>query len=237
MTCLGAAQVRIAHAEVDDVGAAGARGGLQPVDLLEDVRRQALARGGSRSSWQCVLPVRSGVVGAAAAMRSAVGGSASEVPRRLLGPRLRGWLRPGGRVRRGGRRRSACRRPSRLPGLIDSMRPCAAASSAAGLDLELARRRVHPHREMSVSPGARDRLEPGPPASARVESTAKPGAATASSISCLLRHLAAEGQEGDPWSKPAPLRARGAADEDRTRCGPKHHAENPFVSRGRDHSP
>ena len=34
-------QVRIAHAEVDDVGAGVPRGRLGPVDLLEDVRRQA----------------------------------------------------------------------------------------------------------------------------------------------------------------------------------------------------
>ena len=33
-------QVGIAHAEVDDVGAARAGAGLQPVDLLEHVRRQ-----------------------------------------------------------------------------------------------------------------------------------------------------------------------------------------------------
>ena len=33
-------QVGIAHAEIDDVGAARAGAGLQPVDLLEDVRRQ-----------------------------------------------------------------------------------------------------------------------------------------------------------------------------------------------------
>ena len=34
-------QVRVAHAEIDDVGAAGAGLGLELVDLLEDVRRQA----------------------------------------------------------------------------------------------------------------------------------------------------------------------------------------------------
>ncbi len=38
---LGRRQVGIAHAEVDDVGAGGAGLGLEPVDLLEDVRRQA----------------------------------------------------------------------------------------------------------------------------------------------------------------------------------------------------
>ena len=35
-------QIRIAHAEVDDVGALRSGGGLDPVDLLEDVRREAL---------------------------------------------------------------------------------------------------------------------------------------------------------------------------------------------------
>ena len=39
---LGRRQVGIAHAEIDDVGAAGAGRGLDPVDLLEDVGRQAL---------------------------------------------------------------------------------------------------------------------------------------------------------------------------------------------------
>ncbi len=34
--------VRIAHAEIDDVLAAGTRAGLQLVDLLEDIRRQPL---------------------------------------------------------------------------------------------------------------------------------------------------------------------------------------------------
>ena len=34
--------VGIAHAEIDDVGAPRPRGGLQPVDLGEHVRRQAL---------------------------------------------------------------------------------------------------------------------------------------------------------------------------------------------------
>ena len=34
-------QVRVAHAEIDDVGAGGASLGLELVDLLEDVRRQA----------------------------------------------------------------------------------------------------------------------------------------------------------------------------------------------------
>ena len=38
---LGRGQVRIAHAEIDDVGAAGAGLGLELVDLLEDIRRQA----------------------------------------------------------------------------------------------------------------------------------------------------------------------------------------------------
>ena len=38
----GRGQVGIAHAEVDDVGAAGARLGLEPVYLLEDIGRQAL---------------------------------------------------------------------------------------------------------------------------------------------------------------------------------------------------
>ena len=35
-------QVRVAHTKIDDVGATGTRGGLQPVHLGEDVRRQAL---------------------------------------------------------------------------------------------------------------------------------------------------------------------------------------------------
>ena len=34
-------QVGVAHAEIDDVGAGGARARLQPIDLLEDVRRQS----------------------------------------------------------------------------------------------------------------------------------------------------------------------------------------------------
>ena len=38
---LGRGQVGIAHAEIDDVGAGGAGLGLELVDLLEDVRRQA----------------------------------------------------------------------------------------------------------------------------------------------------------------------------------------------------
>ena len=33
-------QVGIAHAEIDDVGAGGARARLQAIDLLEDIRRQ-----------------------------------------------------------------------------------------------------------------------------------------------------------------------------------------------------
>ena len=37
---LGRGQVGIAHAEIDDVGAAGAGLGLELVDLLEDIRRQ-----------------------------------------------------------------------------------------------------------------------------------------------------------------------------------------------------
>lgn len=37
---LGGRKVRIAHAEVDDVGPARSRAGLQTVDLFEDVRRQ-----------------------------------------------------------------------------------------------------------------------------------------------------------------------------------------------------
>jgi len=39
---LGRRQIGIAHAEVDDVGAACARLGLQAIDLLEDIRGQAL---------------------------------------------------------------------------------------------------------------------------------------------------------------------------------------------------
>ena len=39
---LGRLQVRVAHAEIDDVGAVGAGGGLDAVHLLEDVRGQAL---------------------------------------------------------------------------------------------------------------------------------------------------------------------------------------------------
>ncbi|MDF9864667.1 hypothetical protein M2437_003649 [Methylorubrum pseudosasae] len=35
-------EIGIAHAEIDDVGAAGSGGGLDPVHLLEDVRRKAL---------------------------------------------------------------------------------------------------------------------------------------------------------------------------------------------------
>ena len=38
---LGRGEIGIAHAEVDDVGAGGAGLGLELVDLLEDVRRQA----------------------------------------------------------------------------------------------------------------------------------------------------------------------------------------------------
>src|SRR5262249_12476402 len=37
---LGGRQVGVAHAEIDDVGAARAGAGLQPIYLLEDVRRQ-----------------------------------------------------------------------------------------------------------------------------------------------------------------------------------------------------
>src|SRR4029079_3697543 len=39
-------QVRVAHAEIDDVGAAIAGEGLGPVDLLEDVGREAAGWGG-----------------------------------------------------------------------------------------------------------------------------------------------------------------------------------------------
>src|SRR5208282_3524329 len=38
---LGRGQVGVAHAEIDDIGAAGAGLGLELVDLLEDIRRQA----------------------------------------------------------------------------------------------------------------------------------------------------------------------------------------------------
>ncbi len=38
---LGGGQIGIAHAEIDDVGAAGASLRLELVDLLEDIRRQA----------------------------------------------------------------------------------------------------------------------------------------------------------------------------------------------------
>ena len=38
---LGRGQVRVAHPEIDDVGAGGAGLGLELVDLLEDVRRQS----------------------------------------------------------------------------------------------------------------------------------------------------------------------------------------------------
>ena len=38
---LGRRQIRIAHSEIDDVGAGGASLGLELVDLFEDVRRQA----------------------------------------------------------------------------------------------------------------------------------------------------------------------------------------------------
>jgi hypothetical protein len=37
----GRGQVGVAHAEVDDIGAAGPRLGLELIDLLEDIRRQA----------------------------------------------------------------------------------------------------------------------------------------------------------------------------------------------------
>ena len=40
MHVLGRGQIGVAHAEIDDVGAAGAGLGLELVDLLEDVRRQ-----------------------------------------------------------------------------------------------------------------------------------------------------------------------------------------------------
>ena len=53
---LGRGQIRIAHAKVDDVGAAGASLGLELVDLLEDVRRQAPhpVEVAHRSYWPCV---------------------------------------------------------------------------------------------------------------------------------------------------------------------------------------
>ena len=39
---VGAREIRITEAEIDDVATRGARLGLQPVDLGEDVRRQAV---------------------------------------------------------------------------------------------------------------------------------------------------------------------------------------------------
>ena len=39
--CLRGRQVRIAHTQIDDVGALRPGAGLQPVDLLEDIRRQS----------------------------------------------------------------------------------------------------------------------------------------------------------------------------------------------------
>ena len=44
---LGRGQVWVAHAEIDDVRAAGASLSLELVDLLEDVRRQGGTRGNS----------------------------------------------------------------------------------------------------------------------------------------------------------------------------------------------
>ena len=37
----GRGQIGVAHAKIDDVGAGGAGLGLELVDLLEDIRRQA----------------------------------------------------------------------------------------------------------------------------------------------------------------------------------------------------
>ncbi len=58
---LGRLEVRIAHAEIDDVGAVGPGGGLDAVDLLEDVGRQALdaveIRHGSRPRAESGIPV------------------------------------------------------------------------------------------------------------------------------------------------------------------------------------
>ena len=53
---LGRRQIRIAHAEIDDVGAGGAGLGLELVDLLEDVRRQAPhpVEVAHRSKWPLV---------------------------------------------------------------------------------------------------------------------------------------------------------------------------------------
>ena len=53
MTCLRRGQIGIAHAEIDDVGAGGAGLGLELVDLLEDVRRQAPhpVKVAHRSKW------------------------------------------------------------------------------------------------------------------------------------------------------------------------------------------
>jgi len=54
---LGRGQVGIAHAEVDDVSAAGASLGLELVDLFEDVRRQTPhpVKIAHRSHWPWVL--------------------------------------------------------------------------------------------------------------------------------------------------------------------------------------
>ena len=50
---LGRGQIGVAHAEIDDVGAGGAGLGLELVDLLEDVRRQAPhpVKVAHRSKW------------------------------------------------------------------------------------------------------------------------------------------------------------------------------------------
>ena len=56
--CFGRRHIRIAHAEIDDVGPPGARRRLEPVDLLEDIGRQALDAVKIVCHW--VNPIRNG---------------------------------------------------------------------------------------------------------------------------------------------------------------------------------